>query len=101
MMGRSNEVGTHKTSIVHTARGIGVQYHDTVVAKREGNVVVLNSGGWKTATTKLRMNQFAQQYCWGLFGVYQHQCEWYVENRSTHETEPFEDGMQLSLKGVV
>jgi hypothetical protein len=96
-MGRSNEVGKHKTSIVHTSRGIGVQYHDTLVVRKEGNVIVLNSGGWKTNTTKLRMNQFAQYCCGGAFGVYQYHYEWYVRNNVTHETAPFEDGMQFSI----
>lgn len=58
-----------------------VTYHNTDVAaaaNQHGLLrVVLNPGGWFTATTKLRMNQFANQY--GLpFSVYQKDYEWYV-----------------------
>jgi len=80
---------------------VEVRYHNTLVAQRDGDIIRLNSGGWLTATTKLRMNQFANQFCDGKFKVYQHKGEWYVQNDSTHETQPFEDGMQFALKGVV
>ena len=54
-----------------------VEYHDTVVVSFTKDKIVLDSGGWKTATTKLRMNQTANEYNLG-FQVYQDKKEWYV-----------------------
>jgi len=58
-----------------------VTYHGTDVAAaaiRNGLLrVILNPGGWFTATTKLRMNQFANQYDLP-FSVYQKDHQWYV-----------------------
>jgi hypothetical protein len=85
------------TTVRSTARGVGVTYHGTLVALKEGQYVRLDSGGWRTATTKLRMNQFANQFCNSGFRVYQHKGEWYVENNVQHSTQPFEDGMQFKL----
>jgi hypothetical protein len=53
-------------------------YHQTDVATVEGNKVHLYTGGYRTNTTKVRMNQFANQFCDGAFSVYQRNYEWYV-----------------------
>jgi len=88
--------GVH-TTVQPFGRGIAVFYRGTKVAQREGDVVTLNSAGWRTVTTKLRMNQFANQFCGGAFNVYQHKGEWYVQNNARNETEPFFDGIQISI----
>ena len=54
-------------------------YHQTDVASVEGNKVRLNTGGYRTNTTKVRMNQFANQFCSGAFSVYQKNFEWFVQ----------------------
>lgn len=54
-------------------------YHNTSVAEVSGNNVRLNTGGYRTRTTKVRMNQFANQFCGGAFSVYQKGFEWYVQ----------------------
>lgn len=64
----------------HTIRGL---YRGTCVAQLttapDGTRTVrLNHGGWKTATTKMRMNQFSAEYCDGAYSVYQEKGEWYV-----------------------
>lgn len=74
-------------------------YHSTVVASRIGNEVVLNSGGYRTNTTKLRMNQFSNQFCQGRFTVYQEKGEWFVALLNGAQTSkiPFHDGMTITL----
>ena len=59
---------------------VNVRYHKTIVVKRktDGNVI-LNTGGYKTTTTKRRMNQASELYDLD-FTVYQRNHEWYVEN---------------------
>lgn len=52
-------------------------YHDTTVASLQGKHVTLCHGGWLTATTKKRMNEFAKEM--GLpFTVYQKAKKWFV-----------------------
>jgi hypothetical protein len=54
------------------------QYQRTDVAKKQHNNIQLNTGGWFTRTTKVRMNQFANHFCNGRFSVYQKNHEWFV-----------------------
>ncbi len=83
-MAQSKRVSGRATHLVQTAELFGVQYHRTVVAYKRADKpdrVVLNSGGWRTATTKLRMNQFANEYCGGAFNVHQIGGEWFVRTQ--------------------
>ena len=69
-----------------------VCYHSTPVVKITDDEIILNSGGWLTATTKRRMNQASLQYNLG-FAVYQVNFSWYVDYKG--DTIPFEDGLTL------
>ena len=53
-------------------------YRGTPVARKAGSVLTLNTGGWFSRTTKVRMNQFSNHYCLGAFGVYQKKGDWFV-----------------------
>jgi hypothetical protein len=53
-------------------------YRGTPVARLAGDVVTLKTGGWKSRTTKVRMNQFANNFTNGGFKVYQRDYEWLV-----------------------
>ena len=90
VQGRSTTVFTDETGALCCA------YHATIVARKlpahrfEGSdvgvdtrpravcQVQLNSGGWRTVTTKTRMNQFANQHCGRQFVVYQENGAWRV-----------------------
>lgn len=83
-MSQTQQVRGVATKIVrpdpHTIR---VLYHDTCVAQLTTHAdgtreVRLNHGGWKTATTKARMNQFANEFCGGAFSVGQKRGEWFL-----------------------
>lgn len=59
-------------------------YHKTCVAEfkpfaddKPTHAVKLNTGGFDTATTKKRMNQFAKMFDLG-FSVYQQKGQWYI-----------------------
>lgn len=57
-MAQQYTIGNHKTKVFKDGEGFTcVKYHDTVVFKTKGSKIVLNSGGWKTQTTKTRINQ--------------------------------------------
>jgi hypothetical protein len=57
-----------------------VRYHNTDVVSFDSSLIDLNTGGWKTATTKLRMNQAAAQFALGFY-VSQSRGEWWVYPR--------------------
>lgn len=79
-MGTMARIGKTATT-VRTEFGVGklsVVYHSTEVVKvAMDGTVTLNTGGWRTATTKARMNQAANEF--GLsFSVYQEKGDWFV-----------------------
>ena len=81
-MSRSDTIGRTATLV---ARGLGqavhVIYHDTVVWERsfDGKVITLRTGGYKTPTTKRRMNQAFQQFGYSIV-VSSSRGFWYVND---------------------
>lgn len=73
--------GVHTSVFSDGENATAVVYRGTKVARKEGSRVTLNSGGWRTHTTKTRMNQFANEHCGSRFVVYQQDGEWFVEVR--------------------
>ena len=89
------EVGRHATSVKTVGDITTVTYHstDVVIVDRDKRTVTLNSDGWRTRTTKNRMNQAAFQF--GLpFRVVQIKGEWHVILNG--ESIDFKDGMVIS-----
>ncbi len=70
-----------------------VQYHATKVVKWNNEIVILNSGGWHTSTTKNRMNQTSNVFNLD-FQVYQKDYLWFVSWQG--KELDFFDGIQLS-----
>lgn len=77
-----------------------VKYHNTVVVKFDYEKIILDNGGYMTATTKRRMNQAAETFRLG-YKVRQIKGDWYVEllgvkaalSLDKNEVIPFENGM--------
>ena len=76
---------THRLGTVATAFSRGaddvlrVTYHTTdVVTVYPNGRIDLDHGGWRTVTTKLRMNQASNQFRLG-FLVWQKDFEWFVD----------------------
>jgi hypothetical protein len=63
-----------------------VFFHDTPVVSFNEETIELNTGGWWTRSTKVRMNQASQEFELG-FSVFQKQNEWLVEYQN--KTKPF------------
>ena len=78
---------------VQTKNGVTtVRYHSTDVVTFDDNTIKLDTGGWRSVTTKLRMNQASNQFDLG-YGVWQEKGEWYVEHKGktyTFENETLE-----------
>ena len=75
----------HETYIEHIGNGcIGIKLHNTYIVMMYPNGdYELNHGGYKTKTTKKRMNQYSPA------NVCQRNYEWYVNNK------PFVNGMKV------
>ena len=56
---------------------VTVAYHSTKVVEFDDKKIVLRTGGWKTATTKARMNQASNQFNLG-YSVYVDKGQWFV-----------------------
>lgn len=97
-MGQMSKVRGRATSITRRAGKTFVRYHSTDVVVFDDRAVTLDSGGWKTATTKARMNQASHEFGLG-FSVYQDKGEWFVMDRSSRKSIPFVDGMTLDCVG--
>ena len=71
-------IGTHKTTIARHGNWLDVRYHATDVASRhDAGRIVLRTGGWRTVTTRKRMNQALAM--WGSpYRVYQKDFAWFV-----------------------
>lgn len=73
---------------------VGVIFHGTLILTvNMDGVITLNSGGYKTTTTKRRLNEIARLGQYGydsVFTVHQKDYNWYVNGDI-----PFEDGMTL------
>lgn len=82
-MAQIHKLGTRHTTVVRKPSGeIRVMYHstDVVTVHANGNVT-LDTGGWRSVTTKTRMNQAANQFGLG-FQVWQQDYKWSVYVRA-------------------
>jgi hypothetical protein len=93
IMANQYNVGTCGTKIGTVEGQIAITYWGTHVVKFDHEKIVLNSNGYRTATTKTRMNQAANQF--GLnFSVFQKKGAWFVDFGG--KVIPFEDHMILN-----
>jgi hypothetical protein len=76
-MSRMDRIGKTATTVTND-RFLTVRYHETDVVHVTDNKIILNTGGWRTVTTKARMNQTSHMYNLGFY-VYQRNHEWFVE----------------------
>lgn len=92
-------IGTHKTTVRKefdsgNLKALSVVYHGTEVVKVASGKIILDSGGYRSATTKKRMNEAASEFNLP-YNVYQHDFQWYV--RTPTDTVRFTDKMELAL----
>jgi hypothetical protein len=71
--------GVETTTMTDRDGALVGYYRGTPVARKAGNVITLNTGGWFSRTTKVRMNQFSHNYAYGSYGVYQKKGQWFVD----------------------
>ena len=68
--------------------------HDTIILEQDKNNIILNSGGYETATTKNRINAYLPS----RYILRQVNFEWYIYDGKTEKQIPFVDNMKLTGK---
>lgn len=82
------------TRLFQRADHVAVRLHNTdIILFYPDGRVTLNTGGWKTVTTKDRINNFAPFNVWSKRGT------WFTKVKGTDI--PFADGMTISASGNV
>lgn len=79
-MAQTQKVSGRATSVFQHDGDTIVKYHNTNVVRFNAKTITLSTGGWKTVTTKVRMNQAANQFDLG-YTVYQNNFNWFVQLR--------------------
>lgn len=95
VLGKNNrsqrKIGNNTYAYIELDDSVAIELHGTkVVVIHPDDSVTLNSGGWRTSTTKDRINKYSP------VSVYQKNYEWFLRDGT-----PFEDGMIVSDKWVV
>ena len=70
----SKFIDNNTLDILYLDNSRAIRLHDTDVVTFEDNKVILNSGGWRTPTTKDRINKFSP------IRVNQEKGKWYVNS---------------------
>lgn len=90
LKGRNSKKIGNNTYLVYLENRIVIRLHNTnVVTFYEDGRTLLNSGGWKTVTTKDRMNKYLPT----PWKVFQEKFEWYLWNWKTKEKREYQDNM--------
>ena len=72
-----------------------ITYHHTPVVQFNEKTIILRSGGWRSSTTKTRMNQASSQFDLG-FSVHQKDFDWFVIYKG--KTQEYQDHMILDRR---
>lgn len=89
MGGKTDKILCNNTRMQEIDGNFHVFYHGHDIAKFTPNHVVVNSCGYRTYTTKERLNQLIPS----RFTLYQKNFVWYVWDRENDTTFNFQDGM--------
>lgn len=91
-MAQTRIIGTVGTKIIKDEGFTMVRYHETDVVKFNDTFIMLRNDGWKTNTTKTRINQAANQFGLG-FRLAQVKGDWIITQHGIDI--PFYDGICL------
>lgn len=85
----SKIVGNNTVKCILSTGEIIIVFHNTIIVSIKDNIYTLNSGGWRTPTTKDRINEFSPTR------ICQKNSLWYISGYL------FYDGIQLNYKGEI
>ncbi len=100
-MTQLQKLGKANTTVINHSNGATsvILYKTEVVMFKPDGYITLDSGGWKTDTTRNRMNQASNQFNLG-YRVYQKEGAWYVLVANISEPLPFVDGIRFYVQRV-
>lgn len=81
-MSRTNKLSSYRTTVSARDGWQIVNYAGTEIVRWNAAETVLNTGGWKSVTTKRKMCQAARQFGLG-YSVFQRKGSWFVDNGRT------------------
>jgi hypothetical protein len=86
------KIANNTYDVIYSENKHAIRLHDTDIITFDNGKIILNSGGWKTHTTKSRINQYLPR------GVYvsQKDFEWFVNDSRDNTVKPFENGMTIA-----
>lgn len=94
-------IANNTVKYTHADGTVRIRLHKTdIVTQHPDGTFTLNSGGWRTVTTKARIDQFAPVNLGASGG------EWWVHNNNAdaviglRSSVPFFDGMRVDHKGL-
>ena len=76
-MPRMNKLSNYRTAIFMCDGWQCVVYAETIIVRWNDDTILLNTGGWKSVTTKRKMNQASRQFNLG-YAVYQKDYCWFL-----------------------
>lgn len=90
-----SQLSNYATTIATVCGETRVTYQTTEIVCFTDDTVTLDSGGWRTVTTKRKMNQAANQFGLG-YSVTQRKGQWFVWIAAEAREVPFADGMRIA-----
>lgn len=89
---KSKTIGCNTFELEYNDGRKAIRYHKTdVITTFPDGKTVLDSGGWRTSTTKMRFNY--------KFNVWTDKGIWYIKEPSTGKTLPYFDGITFNKNG--
>ncbi len=96
-MPRMNKLSTYRTTIASQGEHMAVTYVNTAIVKFSTTEIILNTGGYRSVTTKRKMNQTARQFNLP-YGVTQRKGDWYI-TRHDPVTGYYMEGHDVPFNG--
>ena len=91
----SRIIGNNTLGIFYKDGTEAIRFHSTDVLSAKGGVVTLNSGGWKTTTTKDRINGFLRHFDVPLY-IQQRNHQWFIGEGVFYDGMQFRNDEQIS-----
>jgi hypothetical protein len=91
---RSKKIGNNTFEVVYTDGSRAIRLHKTDIVTFIDGVIILDTNGWETVTTKARINHYIPS---GAY-VYQRNYCWYVTTANEGDI-PYYDGIKLDYNG--
>jgi|TARA_R110002096_G_C14546497_1_gene718853 hypothetical protein len=92
---RSKKIGNNTFEVVYTDGSRAIRLHKTDIVTFIDGVIILDTNGWETVTTKARMNDYIPT---SLAHVYQSKHIWYVTTANDGDILYY-DGIKLDYNG--